>query len=60
MANLLVVEDEPVLARNLARAFANRGYDVRSATARSWVMRRSRLGGFNRGGATSATGWGNA
>ncbi len=31
MATLLIVEDEPVLARNLVQAFANRGYDVRAA-----------------------------
>src|SRR5437867_2729317 len=28
MATLLVVEDEPVLARNLGKAFARQGFDV--------------------------------
>jgi len=31
MATLLIVEDEHVLAHNLVQAFANRGYEVRSA-----------------------------
>jgi DNA-binding NtrC family response regulator len=31
MATLLIVEDEPILARNLSQAFSRRGFEVRTA-----------------------------